>query len=57
MKRRGGRVVEGAGFEIQFGGNSNEGSNPSSSAIIEDSQFVNKEGWPSGRRRMIGIHV
>ena len=50
-------MVEGAGFEIQFGGNLNEGSNPSSSAIIEDSQFVNKEGWPSGRRRMIGIHV
>ena len=32
---RGGRVVEGAALEMPFGGNFNEGSNPSLSVIYK----------------------
>ncbi len=38
---RGGREVEGAALEMLFRGNSNEGSNPSLSAILAIRSFLN----------------
>ena len=55
--RRGGRVVEGARLESVFRGNSNVGSNPTLSAILESSTCDDRTGSPKKANSPIVLSV